>query len=329
MRHRKIMLLVLAAAWFASGLFIVRGNELAVVRRLGRVVRTNDGDRSSPIATRSSGLHWDLPWPLATVDRVNIHEVRTVSIGLAELDDIETGQFLQPVDPARQAQFLTGDRNILNLRINISYHVDGEQLEEFLYGSVHPERRLARRAEVVTAHTVAHRDVDFVHVLGRDQLRQTLHRRLDDPDEWQRLGLVVDEVTIENVYPPTQVKSHFLEVMNARAERRTHVNNANAYAQKRKLEADAEARKLTLDARGDSQKTVEAARGEASRFEQLVVRIRDDAGQDYRDYLSARQLTMHRMYLDTMRTVLGRVAGKVVLDSDKPVDLTIIRDPKE
>ena len=62
-------------AWLVSGFYIVQGNQQGVVRRFGRLVR-NDAGR---VQISPSGLRWDLPWPLAQVDRVNTHEVRTLT----------------------------------------------------------------------------------------------------------------------------------------------------------------------------------------------------------------------------------------------------------
>src|SRR5262245_41924883 len=113
--RRLALIAVLVVLWLASGLFIVRGNEPGVVRRFGRIVSTPSGQA----ALRGSGLHWDLPWPLALVDRVNFHEIRTISLGEAESDDIADGGFLKAFNPADRSQFLTGDKNILHVKIDV------------------------------------------------------------------------------------------------------------------------------------------------------------------------------------------------------------------
>ena len=91
-----LWLVMAATALLSTGFFIVPANEKAIVRRFGRVI-------SPP---RASGLRYDLPWPLARVDRVNFNEVRTLSLG-----DIETdSDFLMPTTVTRPATFLTGDK---------------------------------------------------------------------------------------------------------------------------------------------------------------------------------------------------------------------------
>ena len=43
----------------------------------------------------------------------------------------------------------------------------------------------------------------------------------------------------------------------------------------------------------------------------------------------ARRIAMQRLYIETMESILRRVKGKVILESGMPVDLTIMRNPRE
>ena len=121
---------LLLAGYLCSGFYVVRGNEKASVRRFGKAQYTNVGTDAGvgTISLRNSGLYFDLPWPFVEVDRVNVSEVRTLTIGSAEADDIEGSQFLQAVDAARQSQFLSGDKNILNLQIRVHYRISEEHV---------------------------------------------------------------------------------------------------------------------------------------------------------------------------------------------------------
>ena len=65
---KRWLLVIGLLAYFASGLFIVRGNEQVLVRRFGK----------ARLPLVASGLRFDLPWPFVRLDRVNLNEVRTV-----------------------------------------------------------------------------------------------------------------------------------------------------------------------------------------------------------------------------------------------------------
>ncbi len=312
-------------AYAATGFYIVKGNEQAVVRRFGRVVQTPDGQPRFV----GSGLHYDLPWPWSQVDRVNFHQVRTVSIGVAEVEDLRESSFLQELPPDRKPQFLTGDKNILHLKIDVNYRISQRDATRYLFATESPERRLRLLAEAALSELLSQCGVDFVHTLGRAELQAALSARTEELVARHRLGLEVDSVTIDAVYPPTRVKSAFIDVANARADRARYIHTALAYQEQRHAEAIAETRRILDEAVTYKQRVVESARSQADSFRKLVESLRRTDREGIQSYAEARRMALARRYVETMQEVLRKAAAKVVLDSGKPVDLTILRDPKE
>jgi len=319
------LLLAVVAGYLATGVFVVQGNERAIVRRLGRVVTTPAGEPR----LLASGLHYDLPYPLARVDRVNLNEVRTLALGSVELDAVEDGAFLRTLNSINQSQFLTGDKNILNLQIGVQYRVSQAGVRQYLYASESPERHLALLVESTAADLIAASGVDFVHPLGLVQLREMLTTRVRALAEEHRLGIEVDEVAVNAVYPPVRVKSYFLDVSNARADKENYIHTARAYAEQRRAAADAERQSLIDEAETYRRDIVEQSRGEAESFARLIAEFQRQEAEGIQSYAQARQMALRRRYLDTMEEVLAKVAGKVLLDSGQQVDITIFRDPKQ
>ena len=208
MRRFWIIASVLLAGYLVTGFYVVRGNEKVAVHRFGRVVRTAEGR----VSLAGSGLHYALPWPCSAIERINLNEVRTLSIGMAEIAEPGAGGFLRSLDSENQSQFLTGDKNILHLQINTQYRLAEPMVDDFLFRSAAPEQHLERIVEGVATELIARSGVDFVHPLGQVELNALLTlgvRRIADE---QRLGLDVDDVAINAVYPPILVKSYFLDV---------------------------------------------------------------------------------------------------------------------
>lgn len=325
MKRSAIVLGLVALVYLASGFYVVGGNEKGVVRRCGRIMTSTDGH----VILQNSGLHYDLPWPWSQIDRVNIHEVRTLTIGSPERTEVDGGPFLQAVDPMRQSQFLSGDKNILNVQIHVHYRISEQNVGDFLFGTEAPVAQLKLLAESALADAVIRSGVDFVHTLGRNQLREILMAETERLAREHRLGIEIDDVTVGGVHPPIRVKAQFLDVMNARADKATYVNQANAYAEQRLADAQATARKTLDESEIYHQQVVEQARGAADSFMQMVARFHRDEAEGIHSYAAARDMAQRRLYLETMQDVLRRVAGKVLIDSGKAVDLTIFRDPKE
>jgi membrane protease subunit HflK len=318
MKRTAILLTILLLAWLSTGFFVVRGNEKAVVRRFGKVLR-NDG---GTVALRSSGLHFDLPWPFSRVDRINLSEVRTLSVGSSELEDLSDAQFLRSVDPAEETRYLTGDKNILNVKLGIQYRIAEEQVDAYLFGTESPERRLRTLADGVLSELMVHSGVDFAHTHGRSVIQELLTDRLRE--QAQRLGVRVDTVTLEAVEPPLRVRHAFLDVNNARADKEKYVHAANAYAAERGEAARSDAAQIRDEASIFRRGTVEQARAESESFGKLIAGFQSGGKTDE----TARRIAMRRMYIETMEDVLRRMKVKVILQSGKPVDLTITRDPQ-
>ena len=310
--RRLVPFLIVILAWLATGWFVVRGNEQAVVRRFGRVVPGEIG----------SGLHYTLPWPLATVDRVDRHSVRTVSIGVPPPTAEISGGFLREVNADRQAEFLTGDKNILNLQVNIQYVIDDPA--QYLFATENPDRALQALAESFLADAIARSGVDYVHPLGLNELREILLRNLQQSVDTRGWGLAVEDVTIAGVYPPVEVKAAFLDVSNARAEKDRMIQEEQTRGEQALAVAKARAGQLRTEAESNRTARITAANGSADRFRSVLTQFRKEAETGNLSYETVRTMTLQRLYATTLETVLPRLAGKVFLDGGKPVDLTIL-----
>jgi membrane protease subunit HflK len=274
------------------------------------------------VSLTGSGLHYALPWPCSGIERINLNEVRTLTIGAAEIAEPGASGFLRSLDAENQSQFLTGDKNILHLQITAQYRVAESSVDDFLFRSGAPQQHLQRIVEAVATQLVARSGVDFVHPLGQVELNALLASGVRRGVEEQRLGLDVDDVTINAVYPPALVKSYFLDVTNARADKVNSINAALAYGESRGAAAQAESRRTLDEASTYRRQTVESARAQAESFSRLVEQFRHEEESGGRTYVQARQIALTRRYYETMRDILRTVATKV-LNSGEPADLTI------
>ena len=162
---------ILIAFWLLTGVYIVGSNERAVVRRFGRAVRAADGT----LLLVRNGLHFDWPWPFSQVDRVNLNEVRTLYVPAMTSNPNDESQLLGEETP-EELVFLTGDKNLLNVRLAVQYRIAEPGVKDFFYGSVSVKNCLAALTETVAAELLAESGVDFVQVSGLSELRRMLTR---------------------------------------------------------------------------------------------------------------------------------------------------------
>jgi len=296
------------ATYLSTGLFTVPSNEVAVVRRFGRATWP----------PRSSGLHFDLPWPWSQIDRVDLKASRTLTVG--EAQDL-AGDFLTSASP-RPATFLTGDRNLLQLRVTVQYRIEEESLAAWLYESQAPEDRLRLVVENVVTDLVSRSGVDFVHTQGLAELNNRLLSRVREHAAAFRLGCHIEQVSLDRSEPPTRVKADFLDVSNARADMTRSIHEARAYAEQRLAESQADARQLADDAEQARSAAVSYARGAADRFLKLVAQIQQDAQSGGRTYVQSRTLALSRFYTEVVRGILAQSRSKILLDG-QPADLVL------
>ena len=211
---------------------------------------------------------------------MNVHELRTISVGIVATESFDGAGFLRNAGLDRQAEFLTGDKNILNLQVNIHYLIADPH--KYYFGCQLPEIGLKLLAEsLVNAGKGARSAASIsVHPLGLNELRVLLTQAIRDSVDRQPWGLSVDDVTIAGVLPPVEVKAAFLDVSNARAERDRTISQELARAEKLRAASEAAVRQVLDRAESERLARVESARGSADRFVRLVEQFRREAASN-------------------------------------------------
>src|SRR5205085_1581236 len=154
MRARRVLVIGLAL-WLLTGVYMVRVDEQAVVRRFGAVV----ADHVPP------GLHLGLPWPVDRVDRLKVREQKRLSIGF-ELPDQLLGR---PANPGLR-EFFTGDQNLVNLELMLQYTI--REPRAYLFASENAVQTLRQATEAAVAGTVAGRPVDVLLTTGKLEVQE-------------------------------------------------------------------------------------------------------------------------------------------------------------
>ncbi len=253
-----LILGLLLVAWLLTGVKEVWPGERAVVRRFGRVLDVQP----------RAGLWIGLPWGIDRVDRVPIEQVRRVAVGYRPGDTAD--------EDAPSGQLLTGDRNLVNVRIILNYTVDPEAVVAFLEQSERIEELIGRSAEAALAEWVAGRPVDEVLLRGKTVLPKDLPRILQGRLDEAKLGVRLRGLDVAYLAPPDEVRPEFDRVAQAEAERRTMEQKARQEAQQRESDKTAEMRKLDLDGDAYAQNRPQQARAEAAAFEARLAVYREN-----------------------------------------------------
>ena len=284
-----------ASIWLLTSVFLVAADQQAVVTRFGKVVEP----RVLP------GIHLALPWPIERVTKLKVQQLRRLVVG-GDLPDSVLGR-AQPL----ASQFLTGDQNIINLRVAVQYTVGVPA--DYLYGAQDAEKAAGAAVEAELARRIAARTVDAILTTEKaaiqDEVRAAAQKRIND----YRAGVLLSTVNIESVTPPPEASDAFRDVASARADSVRIVNEAQGYSNDLLPRARGEARQMIEAASAYKQRKVNEAGGDAARFTQIEA-----------EYSKAAVVTGDRLYVEAMEQILPRIR-KLIVDRNGNLDLTIIR----
>lgn len=291
----KAILAVVGVVWLLTGVYIIGADQQAVVTRFGRVVEP----RVMP------GIHVSLPWPIDRVTKLRVQQLQRLVIG----GDISDG-VLGRADPL-VSQFLTGDMNIIHMRVVAQYSVGVPA--DYLFHAEDVDGAVGAAVEAELAHRVANRNVDAVLTTEKAAIQEEVRAAAQKLINDYGLGVILGSVNIESVAPPPEAADAFRDVAGARADSSRIVNEAYGYANDIIPRARGEAQQMLEASRAYKLRKINQAEGDASRFTQVAA-----------EYARASEVNGRRLYVEAMEEILPRMR-KLIVDKSGNLDLTIIR----
>jgi modulator of FtsH protease HflK len=292
---RQRIALAVLAVWVLSGIYLVNPDQQAVETMFGKVV----APRVLP------GLHYAWPWPIESVTKLKVRQLQRLVVG-GDLPDSVLGR-TQPL----ASQFISGDQNIINMRVVVQYSVGVPA--DYLFKMQDVGKAVGAAVEAEMARRIAHRPVDAVLTTEKaaiqEEVRAAAQKRIND----YNAGVQLSTINIESVTPPPEAADSFRDVASARADAERVVNESQGYANDLIPKSRGEAQQMKEAAEGFKQKKINEASGDAARFTQVAA-----------EYAKAAQVTSERLYVETMEQILPKIR-KLIVDKNGNLDLTIIR----
>jgi len=279
-------LVVIMAVW--TMLYQVQAEEVGVVLRFGRYVRTTD-----------PGLHVKLPL-VEGVLKVPVQRQLKEEFGFRTEEAAVRTRFSEAsFDP--ESVMLTGDLNVAVVEWIVQYRVTDPY--QYLFKVRNLTETFRAMNEAVMRQVVGDRTVTEVLTVGRQEIAATSEDRLQELVNQYEMGITIDQIVLQDVAPPDLVKPSWDEVNQAQQQRDRLINEARAEYNKIIPRAKGEAAQTILQAEGYALERVNGAQGDATRFKAL-----HDA------YRRAPEVTRRRLHLETMQRVLPQLGAKVFID---------------
>ena len=274
-----------------SSVFTVDTEEAAVILRFGEYNRTVD-----------PGLQFKLPSPIEEKYIVPVRRQLKEEFGFRTVASGVRSEYSKR-DFSEESLMLTGDLNAAEVEWIVQYRISDPY--KFLFRVRNAQQTFRDITEAVMREIIGDRTINEVLTIGRQEISSTVEAKLQELCNQYEMGLRVEQVVLQDVNPPDQVKGAFNEVNEAQQEREKLINQARAEYNRVIPKASGEASRTIEEARGYALERVNLSEGEASRFNSL-----------YEEYRKAPEVTRQRIYIETMNRVMQKVDKKILTDEN-------------
>ncbi len=288
----KWVLLILVLLWILSGIYIVHPDEQGVVLLFGKYNRTVD-----------AGPHYALPFPIETVYKPKVTQVRRVEVGFRSTSLGGTFQQGATRTLPEEASMLTGDENIVNVQFSVQYQIKNPV--EYLFHTANPTAVVKSAAEAAMREVIGNSKIDSALTDGKIQIQNEATELLQEILDRYQVGIHVLAVQLQDVHPPKEVSDSFKDVASAREDKSRIINEAEAYRNEIIPKARGLAAEIVNKAQAYQETRIKNAEGEAARFQALLI-----------EYNQAKDITKKRMYFEAMEDILNQPEmEKIILNS--------------
>ena len=281
----KYIFILAFIVWMATGIYIIDPAERGVVLRFGAFQTST-----------TQGPHWHIPYPVESVYKVNVEQVRSAEIGFRNVQNSYSGGV------SSESLMLTRDENMVDVKLAVQYKIANAQ--DYLFNVSNPELTLSHVVQSIIRQVVGDNTMDFVLTTGRDQVAQEVKTASQALINDYGLGIQITAVTMQDAQPPVQLKAAFDDVVKAREDEQRYINEARAYANDIVPKARGASQRLLAEAEAYKSEVVSKSEGEAYRFTQILT-----------EYTKAPGVTKERLYRETLEDVLSNT-NKVIVDSN-------------
>ncbi len=281
---------ILLVIFFWLTFFQVRPEEVGVITRFGKYIRKEE-----------PGLHAKIP-VLERVYKVAVERQQKEEFGFRTISTGIKSEYTK-VGTTEESLMLTGDLNLADVEWVVQYRIDDPYL--YLFKVRDPITTLRDISEACMRQIVGDRTVNEVLTVGRAEIAASVQLEIQNLCTEYSLGIKIEQVVLQDINPPDLVKDAFNAVNQAQQEKETLINQARSEYNKIIPRARGQAEETIQKAEGYATERVNNALGEAVRFNAL-----------YREYIKAPEVTMRRMYLETMEKVLPRLGQKIITDEE-------------
>ena len=266
-----IVLVIFLGLFLLTGWYTVDESEQAVLVTFGKAEES----------TTESGLHFKLPWPIQSVEKVS-----------TETCNLKFGYDPEEQQSADVVRMITGDENILQADLVVQWKIVDPA--RYLFYAEDPEQVLYNGTSAALRSIIGSSNIDEALTDGKAKIENDVLELLVKIMDDYNVGIAIQDVKLQEVdLPNEEVRQAFMKVTDARETMNTKENEAKKYRNEKYEEALGEKDAIISRAEGDKIARIENARGNIAAFNAL-----------YAAYENNPAVTKQRLVLETLDQVL-------------------------
>jgi membrane protease subunit HflK len=281
----------LVLLWLASGVYKVEEGEQSAVTRFGRFDRIG-----------IPGLNYHLPEPIESVTIERVNQSRRIEIGYRSSGKDRTGGIgsnSSAKDISGESIMLTGDQNIVELNVDIMWHIS--DISKYLFNVADPEETLKAASESAIREVIGNTPIASILSDQKQEITEKVEGLIQQTLDQYATGVEIEQVQLLKAEPPKEVIQAYRDVQTAKADKEKEINQAQSYNNDILPKARGEAAKIMQEAEGYQAEVIAKAKGDASRFNAV-----------YAQYVDNKDITKTRLYLESLEEIL-QGSDKVIM----------------
>ncbi len=283
------VLIVLIVLWLLTGIYIVSADQQGVIKRFGEFVRVT-----------GPGIHYHLPFPVESVQRPRVTEVKRAEIGFRTIDQGPPSRY---ADRPNESIMLTGNLNIVDCDMIVQYRII--DAIKYLFKVRDLPSTVHGASEAALRQVIGQRDIDEALTTGKGEIQEDAKNQLQTILDSYDSGLLIVAVQLQDVHPPQAVVDAFKDVASAKEDLNKMINQAQGYRNDLIPRTRGQAAQMVKEAEAWAAERIAKAEGDAENFNRILD-----------EYRRSRNVTRKRLLLETMEEILPGLQ-KYILKGDK------------
>jgi membrane protease subunit HflK len=302
---KLVVIAVVVIIVAAGSIYQISPEEIGVILRFGKFVRTTD-----------PGLHFKLPLGIEELIKVPVQRQLKKEFGFRTTRPGIRTEYRVTTESFREAVMLTGDLNVAVVEWIVQYKIKDPY--KYLFKIRDADSTFRYMNEAVVRRVVGDNSVDEVITVGRARIANEAKEELQTLCDLYEIGIEVNQLIFQDVNPPDPVKPSFNEVNESLQEKERKINEAWSEYNQEIPKATGEAEQMIRGAEGYAMERVNNSQGDANRFIAI-----------YREYARAPLVTRKRLYLEAINEILPKIDKKIIFDEKQQNILPLLNLGKE